>query len=354
MMSKRSRWMIASGVLLATLIILFARIDSVRATFDLMHAVRVYLRAEAELMPSTPAGRYYAGLYYKHLPELFKLIDVRPEHNEQLVQAFVLFAPELEALLDGDGDNVHISARHVATLQAELDWYASMGSPSLQEDIQKERERLQLDQFVGMTMTEAWEYINSKWTPEMVVQPAPTSVPITPTSLGSEQPKLVKDQNIVPGSDGKWAYYVRDGVYLEYPASYYVYLGVNSILFASSTNLENWNDPSSIMVDIWTFPVDRKDTLKPDYWFSNSPGNIVWQQARLSGEFEGTEYILSIQIGENDPVLTLGSMLYNQENQLALHIQVVGIPPSSKDFALLSQEYEYFQHMVENLRMQTP
>lgn len=357
-MNKRSRWVIVFGILLSSLALLATRISTVRATFDVGHAVQVYLRVEAELMPKTPAGRHYVDLYYKHLCEIFQIIDAHPEHNETLVQAFVLFAPELEALLDGEGDRVYISSQHVTSLQAELDWFASRGSQALREDIQKERQLLSLDQFVDMTMNQAWEYINSKWTPDMVVQPAATGIPvatatpITHNRITEAQTKWVTDHNIVPGSNGKWAYYLHNGVYFEYPASYHIYVSPNSLHFTTPQNVVNWNDPTSITVDILT--VDKKDKLTPSAWFSTAPRNVVWQRTLPGREFEGTEYILVAPIRENDVICTLGALLYNQENELGLHIQVKGITPSTEDFALLSQEYEYFHHMMDNVRIQRP
>jgi hypothetical protein len=255
--------------------------------------------------------------------------------------------------LDGKGDTVYVTSDHVASLDAELDWFVSLGSLALQEDIQKERQRLLMDKLVGMTMTEAWEYINSKWTPDMAVHPAATSIPAVPTPVPEVQPILVKNKNIAPGSDGKWAYYLHHGVYLEYPASYHIYLGLTSILFTSSKDPASWSDPSSIMVDTWPLPVDKKDALMPINWYSHATDNLVWRQTIPPEGFEGAEYILSAQVG-SDVLLTLGSLLYNQDNQRAVHIQVRGIPPSTKDFALLSQEYEYFHHMIDNIRIQNP
>jgi hypothetical protein len=351
--SKRSRWIMSFSVLSIFLLAFWGRVGVVRAIFDESHDAMVLYRVMTEILPSTPAGRYYLDLLMKHGSEIVEIVEARPERIEMFMHTAHLFVPGFEALLDGEGHTVYVSTDHVVSLNAELDWFVSMGSPALQEDIQKERQRLLMDQFVGMTMTEAWEYINSKWTPDMVVQPAATSIPVTPTPVPQVQPVLVKDQNIVPGSNGKWAYYLHNGVYLEYPASYHIYLGLSSIFFTSSIDPSNWYDPSSIMVDIWTLPVDEKDALTPDGLYPHASDNLVWQQTIPRGGFEGAEYILGAQVGD-DVLLTLGSLLYNQENQRALHIQVRGIPLSTKDFALLNQEYEYFQHMVENIRMQTP
>ena len=86
----------------------------------------------------------------------------------------------------------------------------------------KEKQRLQLDRFVGMTMNEAWDAINSTWTPDSVAPPM-----------------------LVPNSDGKWAYYVHNNIYLEYPATFYAQASESEkdivYFVASSKAPEYWN-----------------------------------------------------------------------------------------------------------------
>src|SRR5689334_21359856 len=183
---KYPRWIAIFSVLLQSLAIFLLRTNSVRATLDDMHQATVLLRVEAEIMQKTPAGQYYDALFWKHAHEVTQIMRNYPEHTEVLLDAINVFIPGLEALLDGKGDNVHITSEHVERLKAELDWFAARGSPALREDIQKEQQRFPLDHFVGMTMSEALDFINSNWEPKM--------------------------QNVVPHSDGKWSFYVLNGV----------------------------------------------------------------------------------------------------------------------------------------------
>lgn len=358
-LSKRSRWIIVVTVLAVLPMLLFTQVDSVRATFDGVHALNIYLRVETEILQKTAAGQYYDSLFWKHVNEVNQIMSAHPEHQEELMRATFMFVPELEALLNGDGNKAYVSSDHVKSLKAELDWFASMGSPALQEDIQKEQQRLPLDHFIGMTMNEAWDYINSRWTPDMVIeQPLvpdlvvqPTSVPelvVQPTSI----PQLVVDQTLVPDSDGKWAYYVHDGIYLEYPASYHIQLWAGYIIFTASTDLSEWRDPSSITVDIWNLPATKKDELSPSYVFPVE--SILWERIVQNRGFEGTEFIIRPL---NESVMYLSTILYNQENQLAVLIYVNEIPlvPEDSDyFALINHRYEYFQHMVESVKIQLP
>src|SRR5689334_3442544 len=217
---KYPRWIAIFSVLLQSLAIFLLRTNSVRATLDDMHQATVLLRVEAEIMQKTPAGQYYDALFWKHAHEVTQIMRNYPEHTEVLLDAINVFIPGLEALLDGKGDNVHITSEHVERLKAELDWFAARGSPALREDIQKEQQRFPLDHFIGMTMSEALDFINSSWAPDMVVQqalePDPTTLQ-TPMSSTVVQPdpthEPVIQQTLVPGSNGEWAYYVYNGVY---------------------------------------------------------------------------------------------------------------------------------------------
>ena len=185
--NKRSRWSYFVIVFIAFSILLLTQVDTVQATFTNMHMFTVMLRVEAEIMQKTPAGRHYDSLFWKHSRELANLIETTPGKTEELIEGNRLFIPGFEALLDGNGETVHITSEQVETLKAQLDWFYSKGSPALQEDMQRELQRLSLDHFVGMTMTEAWDYINSKWTTDMMAQPTevpelsePTQTPLAP------------------------------------------------------------------------------------------------------------------------------------------------------------------------------
>jgi hypothetical protein len=312
-------------------------------------------------MQKTPAGKYYDGLYWRHVREVIEILSSHPEHQEVLLQAIQVFIPELEALLDNKGDTVYITSEHVETLGMELDWFASMGGSSLREDIKKERQRFPLDHFVGMTLSEAWGFINSKWTPDMVVQPAATpAATVQPPPI----PELVLDQDLVPDSDGKWAYYVHNGVYLEYPTSYnfqrWEQSMSTSVIFLPSQAVLEQGNLYSIKVEIWNIPVDGKARLDPaDYlYFTESP---IWERMVQNGEFEGTEYIAIVPNGPNKPVMYFGRILYNQESQLQVHVHVnthVNAIPLLHEgmdyFTLINQRYEYFQHLVDHIRIEAP
>jgi len=331
--TKRSRWIIVSSVLAVLSLLFLTQVDEVRATIGAAHAFKVFLRVETEIMQKTPAGQYYESLFWKHNDELMRIMRAHPEHNEEFLRAYFMFVPELEALLNGDGDKVYISSEDVESLKAELDWHTTVGSPALREDIQREQQRLPLDALVGMTMNEALDFINSAWHPESVMT-----------------------KTLVPDSDGRWAYYVHNGVYLEYPGSYYLQVSetekdyIYFVPFQGSP--EQW-DPWVMKVHVWNVHATEKDAASSLSWYA--PESIVWQGVIQTPEFQGVEFV-STQANTD---MDIHAFQYNPENQLAVDISVFVFEMPQMDGSLdysemVNQKFEYFQHMIDSLRIQKP
>lgn len=363
-LGNRSRWMILGANLMMMLVIFLVRSGPVPPKFpgiDL-HAMEVLCRVWNEKMSTTSAGRYYQSLGWKHADETFQILSAQPERYKEFWRVTEMFIPGLEAFVNGEGHSIQITVEQVESLNAELNRYAELGSQRLRDDIKKEQQRFPLDQFVGMTMTDAWNFINSKWTPDMVTQPTATPEAIVQIVATS----YVVDHTLVPGSDGKWAYYVQDGVYLEYPSIYnkhpssYNDQSLNGESFAPAMKSINfypyeWQDmqqmPYSIEVAIWNGPLADQERL---IHVLNSSGSVVWTRTIQSEDFDGIEYVIG---GSSGAVVELGAILFNQEDELIVNMFVTGFSPvpSDSDFAvLIDQSYSYFQHMVDHLRMQTP
>jgi hypothetical protein len=281
-------------------------------------------------MQKTPAGQYYESLFWKHNDELMQISSNHPENEEEFWRVTRLFIPGLEALLNGEGDTVQITSEQVESLKAELDWLAFVGSPTLREDIQREQQRLPLEALVGMTMNEALDFINLNWEPE-----------------------ASDSKTLVPDSDGKWAYYVHEGIYLEYPSQYAVQISESErdyAYFIPSTGMpENWH--SFVMkVKVWTVPLN--ENMDVHTWYSQE--NILWEMPIQNTEFQGLEFIKS-----RTNSMDIHAFLFNQQSQLALEIWVFAFEALHQldvtDYhQLVSQRYEYFQHMVDNLRIEKP
>ena len=232
-------------------------------------------------------------------------------------------------MLNGEGDTIQITDEQVESLKAELDWFASVGNSALREDIQKEQQRLPLDAFVGMTMSEALDFINSTWTPDSNVE-----------------------KTLVPNSDGKWAYYVHQGIYLEYPVNYSLQRSTSEkdyIYFIPYQGSPDQWHPNVMKVHIWNVPASEKDITNPSSWYSHE--NVLWERAVQNAEFTGVEFI-SRRL--NSSCIDFHAFLFNQERGLAVDVQVLVIGgrqfPNDFDYsAMVDQEYEYFQHMVDTI-----
>jgi hypothetical protein len=330
---KRSRWVIVITVLTILSVLILTQVHAVRATFSDMHAAMVLLRLETEIMQKTPAGQYYEILFWKHNDELIEITRDYPEHRVEFSRVTRLFIPELEALLDGNGDTVYITPEHMDNLKAELAWFASVGSPALRDDIERELQRFPLDQFIGMTMSEAQDFVNSSWTPDSVIE-----------------------KSIVPDSDGKWAYYVYNNVYFEYPSSYSLQISEsqeNFIYLIPTTSTPKTWDPCIIKVRVLNIPPYENDQhMRP--WYL--PEHIRWETQIRNIEFPG---IIFAGIIPDYPVSHIHSFQYNEANQLAVHMSVFvyenpETTNSESDSEMINERYEYFQHMVDSLRIQLP
>jgi hypothetical protein len=333
-LTRRFRWII-TGIVLAIISTLFlTQFNTVRAAFSNLHMVIVLTRVEREIMQKSPAGQYYESLFWKHNDELIRIGTADRGKFDEMILITRMFVPGLEALLDGQGDSVKISAEQVERLDTYFDWLISVGSPALQEDIQKERARFPLDQFVDLTMTEALDFVNSTWQPESDIT-----------------------KTMVAGSDGNWAYYSHMGVYLEYPVSYNLQVAGEQqdyIYFIPSNGMpEHWQ--SFVMkVKIRNLPVDEKDSINPYFWYPAD--SIVWEKSIQTTDFQGIEFISRME----DPLqMHVHAYQYDEEKELAVDISVLVLDPPQYDVSLeysqiIDQQYEYFQHMVEHVRIDEP
>jgi hypothetical protein len=328
---RRSRWIIIFVVLLAGLAVLLTQVDSVQATISDFHAVMVLFRVENEIMRETPAGRYYESLFWKHNDELMQIHSRYPESSRELMRVTRMFVPGLDALLNGDGDTVQITAEQVESLKAQLNWYASVSDSALREDIQREQQRTPLDNFIGMTMTEALDFVNANWSADSSAE-----------------------QTLVPDSNGMWAYYVHNGVYMEYPASYLVQNSGSEegyIYFIPNIGMpEQWN-AGVMKVRLLNVPIQEKNNVDPHSWYTAE--YIKWEEVIHTEQFDGSEFLV---VPSNDPPIILHAFLYDEQNQIAVVIwALVHENPQVADVSeyseLIHQRYEYFQHMVDTIKL---
>ena len=117
-------------------------------------------RVRDEIMNQTPEGQRLVSLYYTYAPKIAELTYADPNLYDQGLGVIELFVPNLQALVDGQGNTVTITAGQVAEVRAFLDELLTRGDAELQGVIQFEMDRRPLESMIGMTMDEAWNYTN--------------------------------------------------------------------------------------------------------------------------------------------------------------------------------------------------
>ncbi len=129
-------------------------------------------RLRDEVLSQTEAGQRYIDIYYTHSTEIATLMLADPQLDDEGMATLELLVPGLQALVDGQGETVTITAEQVQQAEAFLDALAAVGSPALQQAIATERTRRPLAQLVGMTMDQAWAHLNGytlTWLPPLSV-----------------------------------------------------------------------------------------------------------------------------------------------------------------------------------------
>ncbi|MEK6752903.1 MAG: hypothetical protein AABZ00_11640 [Chloroflexota bacterium] len=135
-------------------------------------------RLEEEILSTTIAGQRYVDLYYTHGFEIAAILNNNPDLADQGLDVIDALTPNLQALLDGQGGSATITNAQVQQAQAFLDAILPYASLQLQQAIADERASHPLEQLNGITMSQAWAYLNNEQIPTAI--PTPTLSP-TPT-----------------------------------------------------------------------------------------------------------------------------------------------------------------------------
>ena len=122
-------------------------------------------RVRDEVMSETPAGRYYRDLYAAFSPELRSLILGDLRFTVDLFDAIPTWGSALEALVDGDGDNVTLTPEMVADMLAIFDRFEEKASAPLEAVFQRERNRLDLADLAGSSIEDAVALVEQRGGP---------------------------------------------------------------------------------------------------------------------------------------------------------------------------------------------
>jgi hypothetical protein len=326
--NQRRRIAVASIVLA----LLVANFQPVQAMFVDMHILVSLWRFEREVLQASFAGQYFDGLAWIHIFEGIRILRDHPEHMDEIHSLADLTLSHLDSLLDGKGDTAIITEQQVKAVEAEVNWWMSVASPSLQSDIQSTLELYPLDQFVGMTMNEAVEYANSRFN------------------------ETREEPNIVNGTNGQWASYIYKGVYFEYPSSWYVkvkedsYGNGNLFIIPSSESNEQWNTGVTTF-EAWEI---LPDPIRPfDLHREIDYVNAKWEKAVIVDGMEG--YFFIYDPSQTGMFRKLESILYDQDKKIKVRVTVTLFNFDEVFFDLdvneARKKYEYLFHITESVRL---
>lgn len=332
-MKTTSKNNLRRGIAVASIVLalLITNFQPVQGMIVDMHILISLWRFEKEVLQRSPVGQYFEGLAWVHIFEAIRIVNEHPEHEDEIQALAYLTLPHLDALLNGKGNTATITVEQIKAVKAEVNWWMTVANPSFQSDIQKTLELYPLDQFTGMTMDEALDYVNSHF------------------AETREEPK------IVDGTDGKWAYYNYRGVYFEYPSSWYVqtkedgYYG-NLFIIPSTESSSQWNTGVTVFEawEILSAPNQPFDLHREiDYI------DVKWEEPVTVDGMEGYYFIY-------DPTKTglfgvLESILYDEEKNTKVRITALLINPKGMFFGIdgndIRKKYEYLFHITESVRM---
>ena len=140
-------------------------------------------RIRDEILSTSAIGQRYINLYYANSAEIASIMTAHSELAEQGLDVIDALTPNLQALLDGQGNTVIITYEQIQQSEAFLDALLPYASTELQQAVADEQLRFPLNQLIGQTMSQAWVEINATSTA------TPTSTPtFTPTFTSTNTP----------------------------------------------------------------------------------------------------------------------------------------------------------------------
>ncbi len=136
-----------------------------------------------ELLPQTPVGRYYSSLYHAHLSELMMIAATNPSIAFDAWDTLELWTPALSTLVveqvsDDETSPASVISQEMTDGALEVIWQIQeRSSPELQAIITHEQSAVDLTQFTGQSIGDAWTELNTRvitelYLPMIVTEPA--------------------------------------------------------------------------------------------------------------------------------------------------------------------------------------
>ena len=142
-------------ILILAALLLLAVPAAVVTGKDVWSTVDLYLRVESELLMPTETGRYYREIFWTYNDELIDIVLANPNFWNESFNLISTFEVGFEALLDGRGSEVVITAEQIAVAEDYYTLLMEIGSPALQRTLHEEAARYPLQSFIGLTMDES-------------------------------------------------------------------------------------------------------------------------------------------------------------------------------------------------------
>lgn len=363
---KRRFWIIFTVISFVSLIVSLSPLkNSVSALYDRAHSIAVFLRFDSEFLQKTSAGQHYRFLLIKHGEEQYQIVNNHPEHLDEFWRVVQMFTPGVEALVSGQGDTVQITQEQINSLKTEWDWEASFASQSLGDDVEKELERFPLDDFVGMTMSEAWEYVNSNFPPDLTAESINPDLGVTsqviPTLICLIGLDVSCQEKPLLTSDSQWAYYVHQEVYFEFPSGWQVQYSsfaqideFTVLRLPESSGEENIRLLSFTFLDLQNWPIENWDQVLPSLFSQTGCTDTQWEIIHIPS-FQGFECFWK---DSDSPTGTFRFFLYNENQRIGIDLRAnvldARLLETKDDLNAINKIFPNVQHIIESIRMWEP
>ena len=120
----------------------------------------LFYRTRFEVLGQSPKGYHYTDLFDVYAKEITEIIMGNSSLIWESIDVLVRWQPNLDALVNGHGDEAVISEDDVASVKNYLNLIVQHASPELKSVIEEELSATPLEDTVGMTMNQAWAYLN--------------------------------------------------------------------------------------------------------------------------------------------------------------------------------------------------
>ncbi len=137
-----------------------------RAAID----INLFYAVRDQILNQTVQGQHYIRLYNTNGSEITGLLQDNPDLADEARATVELWQPNLQALVNGQGSSAIITQGQVQAIQTFLSDLSAKASPSLQQTIANEEAQRPFEQSVGMTVDQAWAYLNGytlTWLPPL-------------------------------------------------------------------------------------------------------------------------------------------------------------------------------------------